>query len=101
MDVQTERMIHQAMVNVMKNRTTFVIAHRLSTVREADLIIVLKDGLIAEQGSHDELLSAKGIYQDIYELQLQPQEELLLDASIPEIDTARTSRLAAETGDDD
>ena len=100
-DVQTERMIHQAMVNVMKNRTTFVIAHRLSTVREADLIIVLKDGLIAEQGSHDELLSAKGIYQDIYELQLQPQEELLLDASLPEIDTARTSRLAAETGDDD
>ncbi|MED5404929.1 MAG: hypothetical protein VX484_03005, partial [Chloroflexota bacterium] len=100
-DVQTERMIHQAMVNVMKNRTTFVIAHRLSTVREADLIIVLKDGLIAEQGSHDELLSVKGIYQDIYELQLQPQEELLLDASIPEIDTARTSRLAAETGDDD
>ena len=100
-DVQTERMIHQAMVNVMKNRTTFVIAHRLSTVREADLIIVLKDGLIAEQGSHDELLSAKGIYQDIYELQLQPQEELLLDASLPEIDTAGTSRLAAETGDDD
>ena len=100
-DVQTERMIHQAMVNVMKNRTTFVIAHRLSTVREADLIIVLKDGLIAEQGSHDELLSANGIYQNIYELQLQPQEELLLDASLPEIDTARTSRLAAETGDDD
>ena len=100
-DVQTERMIHQAMVNVMKNRTTFVIAHRLSTVREADLIIILKDGQIAEQGTHDELLAAKGIYQDIYELQLQPQEELLLDASLPPVDTAGTARLAAETGDDD
>ena len=100
-DVQTERMIHQAMVNVMKNRTTFVIAHRLSTVREADLIIVLKDGQIAEQGTHEELLSAKGIYQDIYELQLQPQEELLLDASLPQTDTAITARFATETGDDD
>ena len=100
-DVQTERMIHQAMVNVMKNRTTFVIAHRLSTVREADLIIVLKDGQIAEQGTHEELLSVKGIYQDIYELQLQPQEELLLDASLPQTDTAVNVRFATETGDDD
>ena len=97
-DVQTERMIHQAMVNVMKNRTTFVIAHRLSTVREADLIVVLKDGQIAAQGTHDELLAANGIYQNIYELQLQPQEELLLDAAITP--DSGTPRLASDLGDD-
>jgi ATP-binding cassette subfamily B protein len=74
------------MIDVMKGRTTFVIAHRLSTVREADLIVVLKDGEIAEQGTHDELLSANGIYRDIYDLQLRPQEELLLDAAISNSD---------------
>ena len=81
-DVETERQIHQAMVNVMKGRTTFVIAHRLSTVREADQILVLKDGTIAERGNHYELMAQRGIYRDIYELQLRPQEEVLLDASI-------------------
>ncbi|CAI8030906.1 Uncharacterized ABC transporter ATP-binding protein YknU [Geodia barretti] len=81
-DVETERQIHQAMVNVMKGRTTFVIAHRLSTVREADQILVLKDGTIAERGNHHELMAQRGIYRDIYELQLRPQEEVLLDASI-------------------
>ena len=85
-DVETERLIHRAMIDVMKGRTTFVIAHRLSTVREADLIVVLKDGEIAEQGTHDELLSANGIYRDIYDLQLRPQEELLLDAAISNSD---------------
>ena len=81
-DVETERQIHQAMVNVMKGRTTFVIAHRLSTVREADQILVLRDGQIVEEGNHVELMATRGIYRDIYELQLRPQEEVLLDASL-------------------
>ena len=81
-DVETERLIHQAMAEVVKGRTTFVIAHRLSTVRQADLILVLSDGKIVEQGTHQELVSQGGIYQDIYELQLRPQEEVMLDAVI-------------------
>ena len=81
-DVETERLIHSAMAAVMQGRTTFVIAHRLSTVRDADLILVLKDGEIAEQGSHRELMAIRGLYRDIYDLQLRPQEELLLDARV-------------------
>ena len=81
-DVETERQIHRAMAAVMKGRTTFVIAHRLSTVREADAILVLKDGEIVEEGNHQELITRGGIYQNIYELQLRPQEEVLLDAVI-------------------
>ena len=81
-DVETERLIHLAMVDVMKGRTTFIIAHRLSTVREADLIMVLQNGEIVEQGTHWGLISQGGIYQDIYELQLRPQEEIMLDAVV-------------------
>jgi ATP-binding cassette subfamily B protein len=81
-DVETERLIHRAMMAVMRGRTTFVIAHRLSTVREADLILVLQDGEIVEQGAHRDLIGQGGIYQDIYELQLRPQEEQLLDVAV-------------------
>jgi ATP-binding cassette subfamily B protein len=86
-DVETERLIHRAMVEVMKGRTTFVIAHRLSTVREADQILVLQDGEIVEKGNHSELIRTGGIYQEIYELQLRPQEEVMLDAAITAGDT--------------
>ncbi len=65
-DTRTEMHIQQAMVNLMKNRTSLIIAHRLSTVRDADVIVVLKDGVIAEQGSHEELLARSGEYAKLY-----------------------------------
>lgn len=81
-DVETERLIHQAMAQVMKGRTTFVIAHRLSSVRKADLILVLDDGRVVEQGTDRELISRNGVYKEIHDLQLIPQEEVLLDAAL-------------------
>ena len=92
-DVETERLIHRAMVAVMQGRTTFVIAHRLSTVQNADHIIVLDKGRIVEQGTHEGLYEANGIYREILELQLRPQEELMLDVTI---DSAMTAADAAE-----
>ena len=68
-DTRTEVQIQKAMDNMMKGRTSFVIAHRLSTIRDADLILVMKDGDIIEQGSHEELLAKKGFYADLYNSQ--------------------------------
>jgi ATP-binding cassette subfamily B protein len=78
-DARTEEQIRQAMESVMRGRTTFVIAHRLSTVHKADMILVLKEGKIIERGSHQELLALGGLYREIYELQLRPQEEVMLE----------------------
>ena len=74
-DMATEYQIQQAMSEVVKGRTTFVIAHRLSTVRDADTILVLDEGKIVERGSHEELLAHDGFYRRIYDVQLRPQEE--------------------------
>ena len=65
-DTRTEMHIQQAMVALMKNRTSLIIAHRLSTIRDADMIVVLKDGVIAEAGNHDELLTKNGEYAKLY-----------------------------------
>ena len=65
-DTRTEMHIQQAMVALMKNRTSLIIAHRLSTIRDADMIVVLKNGVIAESGSHDELLARDGEYAKLY-----------------------------------
>lgn len=68
-DTRTEVLIQKAMANLMKGRTSFVIAHRLSTIRYADLILVMKNGSIIEQGNHKELLAGKGFYADLYNSQ--------------------------------
>ncbi|MBM3926247.1 MAG: ABC transporter ATP-binding protein [SAR202 cluster bacterium] len=81
-DVETEGMIRKALEEVMKRRTTFIIAHRVSSVRLADQILVLKDGEIVERGAHNDLISREGFYKQIYELQILPSEQVLLEASI-------------------
>ena len=68
-DTRTEQQIQKAFAEMMKGRTSFIVAHRLSTIREADLILVMKDGRIIEQGTHDELLAKKGFYSELYESQ--------------------------------
>ena len=68
-DTRTEVLIQKAMDNLMKGRTSFIIAHRLSTIRDADQILVLKDGDIVEQGKHEELLEKGGFYADLYNSQ--------------------------------
>jgi ATP-binding cassette subfamily B multidrug efflux pump len=73
-DTATERLIQRALDRLMEGRTTFVIAHRLSTVRRADLILVMDKGRIVERGVHTELLAQDGLYREIYELQLRDQE---------------------------
>jgi ATP-binding cassette subfamily B multidrug efflux pump len=73
-DTETEQLIQEALETLMRGRTAFVIAQRLSTVRAADLILVLEKGHIAAQGTHEELLRTSGLYAEIYHRQLRPQE---------------------------
>ena len=68
-DTQTEQLIQQAIDHLLKDRTSFLIAHRLSTIRKADLILVVRDGKIVEQGTHESLLKAHGYYHDLYSKQ--------------------------------
>ena len=70
-DTRTEVLIQKAMDHLMKNRTSFIIAHRLSTIRDADLILVMKDGDIVEQGSHAELIMSQGFYAELYNSQFE------------------------------
>lgn len=74
-DTRTEVLIQKAMDNLMKGRTSFIIAHRLSTIRDADLILVMKDGDIVEQGTHTELLAQNGFYADLYNSQFESTDQ--------------------------
>jgi ATP-binding cassette, subfamily B, multidrug efflux pump len=75
-DTRTERLIQKAFDQLLEGRTSFVIAHRLSTIRNADMILVLKDGRIIERGVHDELLAKEGFYYELYMSQFKKQEEM-------------------------
>ena len=69
LDSESERLVIEALERLMKGRTVLTIAHRLSTIRDADKIIVLKDGVVAEQGTHDQLLAMGGTYAELYSVQ--------------------------------
>lgn len=75
-DTQTEQLIQQATARLLKGHTSFIIAHRLSTIRQADLILVVKDGKIIEQGTHKELLLEKGYYYDLYSKQFEEEASM-------------------------
>jgi ATP-binding cassette, subfamily B, multidrug efflux pump len=76
-DTHTEVLIQKAMLDLMKDRTSFIIAHRLSTIREADWILVMKDGDIVEQGKHEKLLAKQGFYAELYNSQFEHAEEAI------------------------
>jgi len=81
-DTRTERLIQRAFDELLKGRTAFVIAHRLSTIRNADVILVLKDGQIIERGQHDELLAKQGFYYELYMSQFKKQEEAAAEVAM-------------------
>ncbi|MBI5295017.1 MAG: ABC transporter ATP-binding protein [Chloroflexi bacterium] len=98
-DTQTEKLIQAALDSLMEGRTTFVIAHRLSTVRRADLILVMDKGRIVERGTHHELLSQGGLYKEIHDLQLmqnvdfENEMEMLEEASASEMPSPKDEDL--------
>lgn len=91
-DTQTEHLIQEALANLMRGRTTFVIAQRLSTVRKADFIVVLDQGRIVQQGTNEELLAVPGLYRQIYDLQLRDQERF--QEEIHEIRSQKSARVS-------
>ncbi|MEJ5203684.1 MAG: ATP-binding cassette domain-containing protein, partial [Anaerolineales bacterium] len=75
-DVETEAEIREALNNLMRNRTTFIIAHRIQSIMNADLILVMDQGRIVQKGTHEELLTQGGFYQKILDIQTRIEEEL-------------------------
>ena len=93
-DTRTEVLIQKAMQQLMEGRTSFVIAHRLSTIRDADCILVMNEGDIVEQGTHDELLKKGGFYHTLYTSQFEAAwvEEDQIEESKPDFSTPRQRR---------
>jgi ATP-binding cassette subfamily B multidrug efflux pump len=97
-DTQTEKLIQVALDRLMEGRTTFVIAHRLATVRRADLILVMADGRIVQRGKHDELLLQGGLYKEIHDLQLSQQNRFIEETEVDEDLFVRERELEAIKG---
>ncbi|HYE72733.1 MAG TPA: ABC transporter ATP-binding protein, partial [Blastocatellia bacterium] len=81
LDTESERLVQQALNNLMQGRTTIVIAHRLSTVRRADKIIVMDAGRVVESGTHQELIARGGIYRKLYDLQFAEEGNAEIEVS--------------------
>ena len=92
-DTRTELLVQKAMVGLREGRTSFVIAHRLSTIRDADIILVMEHGDIVEQGSHDELIAARGAYYELYQSQFH-------GPAVAEAPAAERNPLLADVGRD-
>ena len=95
-DMQTERLIQKALWQLMQGRTTFIIAHRLSTVQRADLILVMQNGQIIERGTHRELISKGGLYREICDLQLRDREKFQQEVQAMEGTSTRYSESNTE-----
>lgn len=99
LDSESERTVIEALERLMKNRTVIMIAHRLSTIRDADQIIVLKDGIVAEQGSHDQLIARNGLYAELHRTQFT--DASLRDAPPAASASARANTMPAATAAND
>jgi ABC-type multidrug transport system ATPase subunit len=87
LDAASEQLVFEALERLMKRKTAIVIAHRLATVRKADVIYVLEDGRIVEAGKHQELLALSGLYSQLYDIQFKKQEVNRLSKTLPQSST--------------